>query len=46
MTIPEAWALSRRWYGTRLDPDFRRPSADEARAIFASVGLSGTFWAL
>ena len=46
MTIPQAWDLSRRWYGTRLDPDFRRPTVDEARAIFASVGLTGPFWAL
>lgn len=36
--------LSRRWYGTRLDPDFRRPTADQARPIFASVGLTGAFW--
>jgi hypothetical protein len=46
MTIAQAWDLSRRWYGTRLDPDFRRPTADQARAIFASVGLTGPFWAL
>jgi hypothetical protein len=46
MTIPQAWDLSRRWYGTRLDPDFRRPTVDEARAIFTSVGLAGAFWAL
>ena len=46
MTIPQAWALSRLWYGTRLNADFRRPTLEEARAIFASVGLSGAFWAL
>ena len=46
MTIPQAWDLSRRWYGTRLDPDFRRPTVVEARAIFTSVGLTGPFWAL
>ena len=46
MTIPQAWDLSRRWYGTRLDPDFRRPTIDEARAIFTSVGLTGSFWSL
>ena len=46
MTIAQAWDLSRRWYGTRLDPDFRRPTADQARAIFASVGLTGAFWTL
>jgi hypothetical protein len=46
MTLPQAWALSQRWYGTRLDPDFRRPTAAEAGEIFASVGLTGEFWAL
>ena len=46
MTIPQAWDLSRRWYGTRLDQDFRRPTAEEARAIFANVGLTGAFWDL
>jgi hypothetical protein len=46
MTIAQAWDLSQRWYATRLDRDFRRPTADEARAIFAAVGLSGAFWQL
>jgi hypothetical protein len=46
MTIAQAWDLSQMWYGNRLDPDFRRPTADEARAIFASVGLTGPFWRL
>ena len=46
MTIPQAWALSQAWYGNRLRPDFRRPTADEARAIFERVGLTGPFWSL
>jgi len=46
MTIEQAWELSKKWYGTRLDPDFRRPTNDEARAIFGSVGLIGDFWSL
>ena len=46
MTIAQAWDLSQRWYGTRLDPDFRRPTPDEACAIFAAVGLTGAFWDL
>jgi len=46
MPIHQAWDLSQRWYGTRLDPDFRRPSAGEAREIFASAGLTGAFWDL
>ena len=46
MTIPQAWDLAQKWYGTRLEPDFRRPTKDEAQAIFESVGLTGSFWRL
>jgi hypothetical protein len=46
MTLPQAWDLSKQWYGNRLAADFRRPSRDEAQAIFASVGLVGPFWQL
>ena len=46
MTIPKAWDLSQRWYGNRLDPEFRRPTVEEARAIFEIVGLTGAFWSL
>jgi len=46
LTLRQAWDLAKQWYGTRLEPDFRRPTADEARAIFASVGLTGAFWQL
>jgi len=46
LTLRQLWDLSKQWYGTRLEPDFRRPTADEARAIFASVGLTGAFWQL
>ena len=46
MSLPQAWSLSQKWYGTRLDPDFRRPTAAEAGDIFASVGLTGPFWRL
>jgi hypothetical protein len=46
MSIAQAWDLSVTWYGNRLAPDFRRPTVEEARAIFASVGLTGDFWKL
>ena len=46
MTLPQAWSLSQKWYGTRLDADFRRPTVEEARQIFSTVGLTGEFWAL
>jgi hypothetical protein len=46
MSIPQAWALSKKWYGNRLAQDFRRPTREEAQAIFTSVGLTGEFWQL
>jgi hypothetical protein len=46
MTIEQAWGLSQKWYGKRLAAEFRRPTIDEAHAIFASVGLTGGFWNL
>jgi hypothetical protein len=46
MSIAQAWDLSVKWYGNRLAPDFRRPTTNEARVIFASVGLTGPFWEL
>jgi len=46
MTLDQAWALSRAWYGNRLSPDFRRPTVDEAREIFERIGLAGEFWRL
>jgi hypothetical protein len=46
MMLPQAWDLSQKWYGNRLAPDFRRPTKEEAQAIFASVGLTGHFWRL
>jgi hypothetical protein len=46
MSLAQAWSLSQAWYGNRLKPDFRRPTPDEARAIFAATGLGGAFWAI
>jgi hypothetical protein len=46
MTLAQGWELSQQWYGNRLEPDFRRPTVDQARAIFESVGLTGSFWRL
>ena len=46
LSIAQAWDLSVKWYGNRLAPDFRRPAAEEASAIFESVGLTGAFWRL
>ena len=42
--VSQLWSLSKVWYGSRLDPEAPRRSPEEARAIFAGVGLTGPFW--
>ena len=46
LTLEQTWALAKAWYHNRLDLDFRRLTAQEATALFASVGLTGEFWSL
>jgi hypothetical protein len=46
LTLQQTWALAQKWYGRRLADDFKRPTVDEAHAIFESVGLTGAFWRL
>jgi hypothetical protein len=38
--------LARRWYGDRLDADWRPRTLEESQAILDSVGLTGEFWRL
>ena len=38
--------LAARWYGDRLDPDWRPRSTAESQRIFAELGLTGDFWRL
>ena len=42
--LDRLWRLSQVWYGSRLDPEARRPAPNEVRQIFANVGLTGPFW--
>ena len=44
VSIAQLWGLAHAWYGTRLQPDSRRPHPDEMRAIFSRLGLTGDFW--
>jgi hypothetical protein len=46
LTLEQTWALAKQWYAGRLDPAWRRPTAAEATAAFAAVGLIGEFWNL
>jgi hypothetical protein len=47
-TLPAAQlnALARRWWRTRLDPDWRPRTAAESQAILDELGLTGEFWQL
>jgi len=38
--------LSRRWYGGRLDDEWRPSPAAEKQALLREAGLRGAFWEL
>jgi hypothetical protein len=38
--------LARRWYGDRLDPDWRPRTREQSQAILDAVGLRGGHWRL
>jgi hypothetical protein len=38
--------LARRWWWTRLEPDWRPRTPQESQAILDELGLTGDFWRL
>ena len=42
--MDQLWVIASAWYSSRLQPDARRPPPDEIPRIFASVGLTESFW--
>ena len=46
LPIEQATALAREWYKNKLDPDWRRYTAEEAEAIFDELALDPEFWRL
>ena len=46
VSLEQIWALSKKWYGDRLSPDFKGRSLDDAQAILTTVGLIDPFWSL
>ena len=42
--MDQLWHLAVTWYGTRLEPESRRPAPGEMRGIFEGLGLQGDFW--
>jgi hypothetical protein len=46
LTLDQGWKLSQLWYWDRLSPDWQPFTAPQAQAVFAEVGLVGSFWQL
>jgi hypothetical protein len=46
LTPAQMWRVADDWYHDRADPGWRRKTAPEAEAVFASAGLTGEFWRL
>jgi hypothetical protein len=46
LTIDQAWQLAQAWYGSKIDPAWRRFTVDEAEGLLANLGLKGPFWSL
>jgi hypothetical protein len=46
LTPGQLWGLARIWYENRLSEMWNRGTADEAQALFDSLGLRGDFWRL
>lgn len=46
LAIEQATALAHAWYKNKLDPDWRRPTAEEAEVIFDDLALDPEFWHL
>jgi len=46
MSAPTLNELARRWWWTRIDPDWRPRTPAESQSILDEVGLTGEFWRL
>ncbi|MEY2546252.1 MAG: hypothetical protein QOG48_1369 [Verrucomicrobiota bacterium] len=44
INLDQLWQLAVTWYGNRLTVESRRPKPDEMMSIFASIGLTDSFW--
>jgi hypothetical protein len=44
ISLEVGWELAKAWYSDRLSPEFRRRTPEETEALFAELGLVGSFW--
>lgn len=40
------WAMTQRWYGDRLDPDYEPASIETLQSYLTDIGLTDAFWQL
>jgi hypothetical protein len=47
LSLELAWRLAAAWFSDdRGAPEWRRPTVDEVERLFASLGLTDSFWTL
>ena len=46
ISLSTGWKLAQAWYHDRLQPEWRRRTPAEAKAVFESFGLTSDFWKL
>lgn len=47
LTLEQCWRLAQAWYSEpRTNPEWRRRTPDEVRAVFSNLGLGGEFWSI
>ena len=42
--LSRVWEFAKVWYGRHLDPDWKKWTMEEAKAIFDRFGLTGPIW--
>jgi len=45
-TPEQLWTVAKPWHGPRLERNWRRFTPAAAEEVFASAGLTGSFWHL
>jgi len=47
LSVEQGWRLAQAWYGPdRRETSWRRRTVEEAKALFAELGLTTPFWNL
>jgi hypothetical protein len=46
LSVEQQWTLAQRWFRGRHLPDWEPRNAEQAEAVFRSVGLTSDFWRL